>query len=235
MRPRRSRCKDGGRAPRPNHYHIVAGEEPSKSERESRRSVPRLSCNSRSRQQRRTTTAGRSGWRTKQHDGSVRAADAKQQFECRRTGLGPAVKIAWLAHWDETGPASAGLFYRPGSGRLSRGKRNPASGSRTETGLLLGRGRSESTQLLHPSPRRREGLASQSRKGLSARSPTLEPRNPVRPTARHAERQAARRLSRLSAIAVNFLSVSFSSSRVCCSTVAQSFRPSSRAQEIRLP
>jgi hypothetical protein len=38
---------------------------------------------------------------------------------------------------------------------------------------------------------------------------------------------AARRLSRLSAIAVSFLSVAFSSSRVCYSTHAQSFCPRS--------
>jgi hypothetical protein len=49
------------------------------------------------------------------------------------------------------------------------------------------------------------------------------------------QRQAARRLTLLSARAVNFLSVAFSSSRFCCSTLAQSLRPSCLAQAIRLP
>jgi hypothetical protein len=34
MRPRRSRCKDGRRAPQPDHHHIVAGGEPSDFKRE---------------------------------------------------------------------------------------------------------------------------------------------------------------------------------------------------------
>jgi hypothetical protein len=46
---------------------------------------------------------------------------------------------------------------------------------------------------------------------------------------------AARRLILLSASAVNFFSVAFSSSRVFCRTLAQSLRPSSFAHAIRLP
>src|SRR5580700_8195221 len=48
-------------------------------------------------------------------------------------------------------------------------------------------------------------------------------------------RQAALRLTWLSAIAVSFLSVAFSSSSVCCSKVTQSLRPSSFAHEISVP
>jgi hypothetical protein len=58
-------------------------------------------------------------WRAKQHDGSVRAADAKQQSECRRTAIGPAVEIAWLAHWNETWPRFGGAFS------IARVKRAP--------------------------------------------------------------------------------------------------------------
>ncbi len=47
--------------------------------------------------------------------------------------------------------------------------------------------------------------------------------------------QAARRLTRLSAIADSFWSVAFSSSRVCCSTLAQSWRPSCLANAISVP
>ena len=47
--------------------------------------------------------------------------------------------------------------------------------------------------------------------------------------------QAALRLTLFSAMAVNFLSAAFSSSRFCCSKVAQSLRPSSFAQAIKLP
>ena len=47
--------------------------------------------------------------------------------------------------------------------------------------------------------------------------------------------QAAFRLTCASAIAVNFLSVAFSSSRVCCSRVVQSFRPSCFAQATSVP
>ncbi len=46
---------------------------------------------------------------------------------------------------------------------------------------------------------------------------------------------AARRLIRLSASVVSFLSVAFSSSSVFCRTLAQSLRPSCFAHEIRLP
>jgi hypothetical protein len=47
--------------------------------------------------------------------------------------------------------------------------------------------------------------------------------------------QAALRLTLFSAMAVSFLSAAFSSSRFCCSKVAQSLRPSSFAQAIKLP
>jgi hypothetical protein len=47
--------------------------------------------------------------------------------------------------------------------------------------------------------------------------------------------QAACRLTLDSAIEVSFLSVAFSSSRFCCSTLAQSLRPSCLAQAIKLP
>ena len=47
--------------------------------------------------------------------------------------------------------------------------------------------------------------------------------------------QAALRFSRASARSVSFLSVAFSSERVSCRTEAQSWRPSSRAQAIRVP
>ncbi len=58
---------------------------------------------------------------------------------------------------------------------------------------------------------------------------------PALKISRRAERQTAMRLIRASAIWVNLRSVAFSSSRVCWSTLAQSFRPSSRAQAIRVP
>ena len=47
--------------------------------------------------------------------------------------------------------------------------------------------------------------------------------------------QAALRLTLFSAMAVSFLSAAFSSSRFCCNKVAQSLRPSSFAQAIKLP
>ena len=47
--------------------------------------------------------------------------------------------------------------------------------------------------------------------------------------------QAALRFTLLSAMAVSFLSAAFSSSRFCCSKVAQSLLPSSFAQAIKLP
>src|SRR5207244_85912 len=47
--------------------------------------------------------------------------------------------------------------------------------------------------------------------------------------------QAALRFTLLSAMAVSFLSAAFSSSRFCCSKVAQSLRPSSFAQATKLP
>jgi hypothetical protein len=46
---------------------------------------------------------------------------------------------------------------------------------------------------------------------------------------------AAIRFTLLSATAVSFLSAAFSSSRFCCSSAAQSLRPSCLAQAIRLP
>jgi hypothetical protein len=46
---------------------------------------------------------------------------------------------------------------------------------------------------------------------------------------------AALRLTLLSAMAVSFLSVAFSSSRFCCSTLAQSSRPSCLAKATSVP
>jgi hypothetical protein len=69
--------------------------------------------------------------------------------------------------------------------------------------------------------------------GALRRKPALSGLAPI--NARLGLLHAALRFTWLSAIAVSFLSVAFSSSSVCCKSATQSLRPSSFAHEISVP
>jgi hypothetical protein len=185
MRPRRSRCKDGRRAPQPDHHHIVAGGEPSEFKRESAmlRSAPLMQANvCMDVHIAGASPTQRVGARTLRMRSLHRASDVRASAESRRrtldgtnaSGIAPTRSQSELRQFRNCVPHMS--VFQVGRQRSARGEQRYERNSAHEKTTFIEHGCADGRTRHGVSPEHAERRASAGRRTIERRRATARAR-----------------------------------------------------------